>query len=89
MKLIIFGVLVVILSFCSAEDLICELFDETLTSVKYFVGGTPEECSLKHQHKTLSVHQIYDVKRLKIAGCEPNILLNTIQWFANGRELDI
>lgn len=95
MKLIIFGILTVILSLCSADDLICELFGGDLSSAKYycvnFVGEIPEECSkntsntiFKSRSTPLSI-----VKWLKIGGCESNAVMDTIRRFENVRDLDI
>lgn len=89
MKLIILGIFVTVLSLCSADDVICVFFGTISNSVEYycndFVGEIPEHCSEEISNSIPSSN----VKRLKISGCEPNTVLNTIRRFPNVRELDI
>lgn len=89
MKAIIVGVLAAV-SFCLVDDLICELFDQNLSSIEYYCSNFrsdfPEDCS---GNTTFNEVIKIEIKRLNVGGCDTATALNTIRKFPNIQILDI
>lgn len=90
-KYYLFHLLCVAISLCNARgNIVCQSFDERTRSIKqycerYDESAWPAYCV----YEGLVRIDVTHVNRLNIGGCEPEIVLNSIELFQNVHTLDL